>query len=171
MRWLQSMNKNAFAGMAIVDFWGFVLLILLIFGFGIIFTISGILSSKSTRLLQEDFKQDASMMLTGMLRYDLGDSSLGEHIARNIDNKAEVEIQIKKVMQELCNSGNSCFWDVEIIRKGETVRINGNAFNTKDFEMKVSADFLLPSKDEKIIFRLVRYFGLRDVRDIFPGKI
>ena len=143
--------------MALVDAQSAILIVLLIAGFSILFSLSGLFTSKSTRLLQEEIKLEANTLMIGWLRYDVDGQSMVEYILLNIDDNNKIESKTKEVLEKACNWDSQCYWEVEILRRGEVyIEAKGNG-DPDDFNIKGSAEFLLPKKDEKIVLRLIKY--------------
>ncbi len=150
------MNKKGFMGMALVDAASAILIVLIIAGFSILFSLSGLFTSQSTRLLQDEMRLEANTLMIGWLRYNVEGESMVEYILLNIDNTGMIESKTKEILEKACNWDSQCYWEVEILRRGEAYNIKGIG-DPGDFNVKGSAEFLLPKKDEKIVLRLVKY--------------
>ena len=151
------MNEKGFMGMALVDAVSAILIVLLIAGFSILFSLTGLFTSQSTRILNEELSLEANTLMLGWLRYDVDGDSMVEYILLNIDDKSKIESKTREILEKACNWNSQCYWEVEILRRGEVYqKIKGNG-DPGDFNVKGSAEFLLPKKDEKIVLRLIKY--------------
>ena len=154
------MSKKAFLGMSIIDLWSFVLLVLVIVGFMFLFYTSGIITKTSTRVLSSQASIEADSMLIGLLRYNVEEKSMVEFIVENIDDMGKIEMRVREIMDIICKQEDYCYWAFEIIKNGERNRIEGLR-NVREYNLQVNSDFQLPSKDKKIIVRMIRYYGPR----------
>lgn len=150
------MNRKGFLPMAMVDFWSLILIIVILIGFTYIFFVTGLFTGKSTRLLEAEANLEASSLLLGYLRYNVDNGDMIEFMVDNIDDMDAIGEKTREILNKACSLENKCYWQVELLRKGQTYKINGEGSQV-EFENKGQAEFLLPRKDEKIVVRLVKY--------------
>lgn len=170
MRLLLRMNKKGFLGEAPVDLVSAILLVIILVGFGMIFTFSGIFAKHSRTLVLKEMELEADTMLYGLLRYDVDGKSMAEFLIMSLDDEKKLEENVKNAMKGVCRLQDDCYWELEILKDGDSYSIKPALLGQGDFSKEPSADFLLPVKGKRVVVRMIRYSGITDRIEAYPGS-